>query len=844
MGSKRSRTPEHPPPPRLPSFYHGLIHPGVPERPEAELWSNVLPSVPEEEEATDSVGVTSASHITPESQSREPPAKKQRIECAPCGISFTKKKSLYRHQRESKSHRAEYAHQCDECGHGFPRLDSLRRHIQRSRHFSRPYEGEGNGILQGPRSATQQGSSHSAQDSQGIKSQPQTSQSTAPSPTNGSTFVFAGHDPTKPAVTYSDLEDAYASVLAMYGHHTQTDSQAFTALAAELDLQNSGYVAVSSESDWTLDQSSIGYQRTPISALSTELTPATSKLSPASSAHGVATKPDGDNDDDAELAALAVDAALAAAVEQRLSLNDVPYASAKPVWQGWNLRTRRIKNPTPCPLCGYEFGYGPHDCGDVEKHLERHKKRIVAIDSDTVSDSEVDSDTVRDSEAECTVCQIHFLDLRDLNRHRQSVQRKHRCGFNFDHHEGNCTGHHPPTIEGRANLDHQGSKSFLREWEAAQRRAFSDYVSDYANGTIPTNSPAYQEVPQRRAFKDNLGAYKEGGYEAGFGSGRPACRRSTGSLFSVMSFKTMNSGFSTKTTPGRFRYGEEVDSNSNQATRNDSVKHAPLMQFFGFRSVPSDNTSKVSETLAPLGLWLAEAFANKNYHDITSTLSQDPILSLHAFSEKLLSVKMKPSWFYSDLDPGRFRCLEAMVERGLNISESSVELLTAALDGAAAEELLFTENSPLEVRSRLVRYAFLHAATRGRHRVVSKLLAKLSTYELLETMTGMPDLDFIQGLHGSTWFDDEPPLDDILAESSSQLGPCALILALSAGQYRAASILAEQDFAHYWGFRYFKARKSAVLSLVREINRFHKRGETLPKHLDLLDRKFLDYIDL
>jgi hypothetical protein len=166
---------------------------------------------------------------------------------------------------------------------------------------------------------------------------------------------------------------------------------------------------------------------------------------------------------------------------------------------------------------------------------------------------------------------------------------------------------------------------------------------------------------------------------------------------------------------------------------------------------------------------------------------------------------MDSSWFHSDLNPERFRCLAAMVERGLNITESNVEHLTATLDGAAAEGLLFAENSPLEVQSRLVQYAFLHAATRGHYRVVSKLLQS----DVLNTMSEMPDLDYIQGLYKSNaWLYCKSLLYDNIPETSTTLRLCALVLALSSGQYGASSLLIEHGVATYISIRLLAASSS------------------------------------
>jgi hypothetical protein len=183
----------------------------------------------------------------------------------------------------------------------------------------------------------------------------------------------------------------------------------------------------------------------------------------------------------------------------------------------------------------------------------------------------------------------------------------------------------------------------------------------------------------------------------------------------------------------------------------------------------------------------------------------------------------------------RFISVEMMVERGLKISESNVEHLAAALDRAATERWLFAENGLLGIQSRLVQYAFLHACTRGHPRVVSRLLKS----GILDTISGMPDFDFIQGLHESTLSYDEAPPDDTIATSSAHLGPSALILALGACRYRSASLLIEHGVSQSWGVSYLMERESAVLSLTLKIDGFRQRGETPPNHLDLLKEKLL-----
>jgi hypothetical protein len=621
---------------------------------------------------------------------------------------------------------------------------------------------------------------------------------TTPGLWNDSPFVFAGQYPTEfhtgswvpektvdlggPRSTFLDTNDITAPTLATYEHHAQIYSQAFTTPAAVPDLQSSGYIAVSSEDDRTPDENSTSQEEPPISAPSNDLTPATPKSSPASSAHEVATEPDGDRDDDADLAALA---------DRSLNFSDVPYASANPVSQGRNLRPNQIRFPTPCPLCGYEFGRGPNDRGDVEMHLERHKIRINAIDTGTV----------RDSEAECTVCQVHFLDVRDLDRHRQSVQRRQKCGFTFHHHEGNCAGHHPPTIDGRKNLDHHGFKTFLRKWEASQRSAYLEYVNGYANGTVPTNSPSYQEVPRRRAFEVNSRAYSEGGY----GVGRPAWRRSTGSQYSTMSLDTIESGFSTKTTPSRFRYGGDATPKIIPVLRNPPRR-------------PTDLVGVVCESV--LTRLHAEAVANEK---------------LQAY----VRAGMDASWFRPSPRFERVRCLHFMVEQGLNVSAPSVKHLVAALEGPYFEALMFAEYRPLTVQSRLTQYAFFYGISQGRISLVAKLLK----HGILDSASGMPNVDFCRELQKSCPRFNGPPPNESVAYiyNGIELGPCALNLALNMRQYRAASLLLEHGVQPGRGIDYLATNKSTMQHLEDEVY-IHFRLSCLtplPDYLGLLERRLL-----
>jgi hypothetical protein len=636
---------------------------------------------------------------------------------------------------------------------------------------------------------TQRISSDTAPEPQGTEPQPQVMNTTTPGLWKDSSLMFTLQDSATcytGAVSCSDTNDIIASALATYEHHAQIYSQAFMTTAAEPNLQSSGYITVSSEDDRTPDRNSISQEGTSVSAPSNDLTPATSNSSTVSSAHEVAAKPDGDTDDDAELAALA---------DRSLNFSDVPYASANPVSQGRNLRPNRIRFPTPCPLCGDELGNGPNDNGEVKMHLERHKSRMEAITYNTVDDSE----------AVCIYCQIHFLDIRDLRRHLESVRTGQGCGFEFDHCGANCSGHHPRNFRAHEIRIHLRFEEALRRWEDFQRRAFEEYFNAYMKGTAPTNAPSHGGIPRRRAFAENLDTYLKGNAPT---DGQPTCCRSTGSLYSVMSGKSIMSTF---TTPTRFRYGGETKSNMSGVTR---------------------------QRLADFLQDLAEACEFEEFDVVKTVFLNGPLSTLRNVSEDDLRVEMEASWFYPNPKIERVKCLQYMVEQALNPSLSSVQQLTIGLElameleWAAAMPLLFEENAPLTVQSGLTQYAFLHAVSRGLVKLVSKILE----HGILDTLSEMPDAGFVEGIHRPDLY-----FDGSIANISKGLGPCALMLALGRRRYKLASFLLEQGVTFQEGIQYLATSKSAMQHLEDEISLSARLdcSTPLPDYLGLLERRLL-----
>jgi hypothetical protein len=87
------------------------------------------------------------------------------------------------------------------------------------------------------------------------------------------------------AGSYWHATDIIAAESVTYEDLMEIDPRVSTTPATVPHLQTSGYVEILPEDDWALNQSSISYQEMSIGASSNELTPATSKLSPAVFVH-------------------------------------------------------------------------------------------------------------------------------------------------------------------------------------------------------------------------------------------------------------------------------------------------------------------------------------------------------------------------------------------------------------------------------------------------------------------------------------------------------------------------------------------------------------------------------
>jgi len=361
--------------------------------------SGTLYSIPEDGQLTDQ---RRGHPLNPSvSNLEEPPAKKQRVQCEGCNETLGAKKSLKRHRETCEEYCAKLgispkSYRCDECSLEAKRPDILRRHVQ-TIHRGQPRKKQ-----KGSKITTQQSSPDVAQEPQGSEHQRHTISITTTRRWDDSSFALARRDPTEcyaSMVSYSGTSENIHSELRTHGEQTEAYSHVIAVPASVPDLKSPEHATASSEYGWTSNQSSNTYQGTYSSAPSDKMTPATYKPSPASIVIEVATEVGHDEYDDDGLAALA---------NRLLNVHDVPSLGVNQIPQGRSLRPNRIRSTKPCPLCGCELSRSPIDNGDVGAHIGRHIKRMQAIESNTVSDSE----------ATCTVCQIDFLDSRDLRRHR------------------------------------------------------------------------------------------------------------------------------------------------------------------------------------------------------------------------------------------------------------------------------------------------------------------------------------------------------------------------------------------------------------------------------------------
>jgi hypothetical protein len=261
--------------------------------------------------------------------------------------------------------------------------------------------------------------------------------------------------------------------------------------------------------------------------------------------------------------------------------------------------------------------------------------------------------------------------------------------------------------------------------------------------------------------------------------------------------------------------------------------------------VKSNSSGLTRKRLAGLIRDLAEACENEELDVVKSLFFNSPLSTLQNVSENDLRVGLDYSWFSPDPKIERVKCLQFMVEQGLNPTLSSVQHLAIQLDlnmehlelgAASAMPLLFEENAPLAVQSRLTQYAFLFAVSRGPIELVSKLLEQ----GILDTLSKMPDAGFVQRIHRPDMHFGGPPPNGSIANTSRDLGPCALILALYRHEYRAASLLLEHGVESQRGIHYLVTSESAMQHLQDQIPfDFRRHLVSVPDYLGLLERRLL-----
>ncbi|KAF2168935.1 hypothetical protein M409DRAFT_20949 [Zasmidium cellare ATCC 36951] len=119
------------------------------------------------------------------------------------------------------------------------------------------------------------------------------------------------------------------------------------------------------------------------------------------------------------------------------------------------LLRRPISSPATesCDLCGESF---PSDDDSLAQHIGSHSMDF------------------NEKRHRCDDCRIYFANEKDLERHLQSANLNHHCGFTFRHNSpsSSCTGHHPPTyFKSSLANDHNLMQKHLWAWELCQLRA-------------------------------------------------------------------------------------------------------------------------------------------------------------------------------------------------------------------------------------------------------------------------------------------------------------------------------------------------------------------------------------
>lgn len=106
----------------------------------------------------------------------------------------------------------------------------------------------------------------------------------------------------------------------------------------------------------------------------------------------------------------------------------------------------------------------------------------------------------------CDECLIYFANEKDLDRHLQSANLNHHCGFTFRHNSGLCRGHHPPTyFKSSLVHDHTLMQKHLWAWELSQLRMHRVTVARLLAERLNRNSSRHMSVQDcRRAYSSLL----------------------------------------------------------------------------------------------------------------------------------------------------------------------------------------------------------------------------------------------------------------------------------------------------------------------------------------------------
>ena len=356
-----------------------------------------------------------------EADSEQPPSKKRRgqFHCKMCDKSFTERRSLLRHERQTKNHRITpsrndvIGHHCEQCGKVFARKHDVRRHADEIHGLQRREQAirsEMTGVANLLPAAPLQLIQHNIHSLSPFE---------YPAPEAGIPSILS----TRSFLALESEEVEDLQIETIHSDEPALGIQAWRSFALnntpplpsieEFDILTPTYSDLRAHS---IDIARPGLLDTIIEDISSSpeeirfsnrrstepCIPTTSSIRLAES---VSSDPIGE-----WLATAFESLYMSDRLETKLSVG--AYNSAKPA-----VLER-------CPFCHLSYAHGPDFLACLRKHLDSTLRTHI-----------------------CEQCQFGFVQEHHLKHHQQSAKTKNHCGFDFQH---DCSGHHPKSLDSKA----------------------------------------------------------------------------------------------------------------------------------------------------------------------------------------------------------------------------------------------------------------------------------------------------------------------------------------------------------------------------------------------------------